>query len=386
MVPGRNNNVMPSTCTGFTLLTSTLLVPIKNQGAVVLRLLLLLIFLGGGSLWMGYAHIQSLFAKPLAFSEGPYALDVLPGSSFSAVTRQFERDGLFPYPRLLAFYGRYFGYSRNLKAGEYAISSGSSMFDVLEVLKSGAVVYHQLTLLEGQTFKVFRQQLLDTRNLRHDITELSDEDIMEKLGAVRVHPEGQFYPDTYFFQKNDSDFDILQRAHRRLQDVLQEEWDNRVKEEQAGTLESLPYKTSYDALIMASIIEKETGQPKERPEIAAVFVQRLKKKMRLQTDPTVIYGLGERYQGNITKRHLREKTPYNTYRINGLPPTPIASVGQAAINAALHPATSTALYFVAKGDGSHKFSKTLKEHQKAVRKYQWKRKANYRSAPAPSLK
>ena len=356
----------------------------------MLRLLLVLTFLGCGALWFGYAHVQSLFSKPLAFSEGSYALDVLPGSSFSGVTRQFERDGLFPYPRLLAFYGKYFGYSRSLKAGEYSIASGSSMLDVLDILKSGAVVYHQLTLLEGQTFKAFRLQLLDTQNLEHNIAELSNDEIMKKLGAQGVHPEGQFYPDTYFFQRHDSDFDILQRAYLRLQSVLQKEWGNRIKEEknkeeQNASLEKLPYKTPYDALIMASIIEKETGQPSERAEIAAVFVQRLKKKMRLQTDPTVIYGLGERYKGNITKRHLREKTPYNTYRINGLPPTPIASVGQAAIHAALHPATSTALYFVAKGDGSHKFSKTLKEHQQAVRQYQWKRKANYRSAPASSL-
>lgn len=385
MDPRRNNNVMSRTCTGYAFLTSAFLKPIKNQGIVLLRLLLLLAFLGGGALWMGYAHVQTLFSKPLEFPEGRYALDVLPGSSFGRVTRQFERDGLFPYPRLLAFYGRYFGYSRNLKAGEYSIVSGSSMLDVLDILKSGAVVYHQLTLLEGQTFKAFRQQLLDTRNLEHNIDRLSDDDIMTKLGAAGVHPEGQFYPDTYFFQKNDSDFDILQRAYLRLQNVLQKEWRNRAKEASNATLEGLPYKTSYDALIMASIIEKETGQPSERAEIAAVFVQRLKKKMRLQTDPTVIYGLGERYQGNITRRHLREKTPYNTYRINGLPPTPIASVGRAAIYAALHPAKSTALYFVAKGDGSHKFSKTLKEHQQAVRQYQWKRKANYRSAPIPSL-
>jgi len=376
---------MSGTCTGFAFLTSILLIPIKNQGAVLLRLLLLLAFLGSGALWMGYAHVQTLFSKPIEFPEGQYALDVLPGSSFGRVTRQFERDGLFPYPRLLAFYGRYFGYSRNLKAGEYSIASGSSMLDVLDILKSGAVVYHQLTLLEGQTFKAFRQQLLDTRDLEHNIGKLSDDDIMIKLGAAGVHPEGQFYPDTYFFQKNDSEFHILQRAYLRLQDVLQKEWRNRAKEEESASLGRLPYKTSYDALIMASIIEKETGQPSERAEIAAVFIQRLKKKMRLQTDPTVIYGLGDRYQGNITRRHLRGKTPYNTYRINGLPPTPIASVGQAAIYAALHPTTSTALYFVAKGDGSHKFSKTLKEHQQAVRQYQWKRKANYRSAPTPSL-
>lgn len=350
----------------------------SNRGMVIIRLLLLIVLLGSSVVGIGYAHVHSLFSKPLEFVAGHYELEVMPGSSFRSVTRQFERDGLFPYPRLLAVYGQYAGYAKSLKAGEYAISSGSTLYEVLETLKAGAVVYHQLTLLEGQTFNVFRQQLLDTPNLKHTISELSDEDIMFKLGSPGIHPEGQFYPDTYFFQKNDSDFDILQRSHRRLRSVLAEEWEKKS--------EKLPYKTPYEALIMASIIEKETGQPHERAEIASVFVQRLKKKMRLQTDPTVIYGLGDRYQGNITKRHLREKTPYNTYRINGLPPTPISSAGQASIYAALHPADSVALYFVAKGDGSHQFSSTLKEHQKAVRQYQWKRKSDYRSAPRSSSK
>lgn len=344
-----------------------------SRASALLRFLVLCVVMLGGISWASYSHMQSLLARPLDFAEGTYALDVVPGSNFGQLTRQFERDGLFPYPRLLAFYGRYFGYSRNLKAGEYAISSGSSLREMLDIIKSGIVVQHQVTLLEGQTFSAFRRQLVDTPNLKHEIAALSDQEIMQKLGAPGVHPEGQFYPDTYFFRKNDSDFDILRRAYVHLQKVLKEEWSGRAK--------SLPYETPYEALIMASIIEKETGQPSERPEISSVFVQRLRKKMRLQTDPTVIYGLGERYKGNITKKHLLEKTPYNTYRINGLPPTPISSAGRAAIHAALHPIDSEALYFVAKGDGSHQFSKTLEEHQKAVRQYQLTRKSSYRSSP-----
>ena len=344
-----------------------------SRASVLLRFLVLCIALLGGVLWASYGHMQSLLTRPLEFSEGTYVLDVIPGSNFSQLARQFERDGLFPYPRLLSFYGRYLGYARNLKAGEYAIANGNSLLEMLEIIKSGIVVQHQVTLLEGQTFSVFRSQLLDTPNLRHELEGLTDQEIMEKLGAAGIHPEGQFYPDTYFFRKNDSDFDILRRAYVHLHAVLKEEWGGRAK--------SLPYELPYDALIMASIIEKETGQPSERSEISSVFVQRLRKKMRLQTDPTVIYGLGDRYKGNITKKHLLEKTPYNTYRINGLPPTPISSAGRAAIHAALHPADSESLYFVAKGDGSHQFSKTLKEHQKAVREYQLKRKSSYRSAP-----
>jgi len=324
-------------------------------------------------LWMGWLYVDSILFQPLKIAKGSYSLDVMPGTNFGSLARKFERDGLFPHPRLLTLYGRYFGYARSLKVGEYNVSSGSSMNDLLEMLKKGSVVYHQVTLLEGQTFNDFRLQLSDTANLKHLIKTLSNEEIMELLGAEGVHPEGQFYPDTYYFQKNDSDFDVLQRAYKRLHKVLNKEWAKRAKK--------LPYKTPYDALIMASIIEKETGQPRERAEIAAVFVSRLKKRMRLQTDPTVIYGLGKRYHGNITRKHLREKTPYNTYRINGLPPTPISSAGQAAIHAALHPAKSEALYFVAKGDGSHQFSKNLIQHEKAVRQYQWKRKSNYRSAP-----
>mgnify|MGYP000117690741 FL=1 len=202
---------------------------------------------------------------------------------------------------------------------------------------------------------------------------LSNQEIEKLLGLEATsHLEGQFYPDTYNFHKGDSDLDILKRAHNRLKTILGEEWAARQKD--------LPLESAYEALILASIIEKETGVPEERPEIAGVFVRRLQKKMRLQTDPTVIYGLGDNYQGNITRKHLRQDTIYNTYRISGLPPTPIALVGRAAIHAALNPKPGKSLYFVAKGDGSHYFSATLEEHNKAVRKFQLKRRSDYRSS------
>ncbi len=345
----------------------------KMRGAIRTRMLLLLCLLAGIAVWLGNAHIQSLLNRPIMFEGEGYSFEIAPGSGFSKLCYQFERDGVFPYPRLLSLYGRFSGDAKRVKAGEYRIDNGLSLYDVLDIVKSGKVVYREVILLEGQTFTALRKQLLDVPYLIHQTSELTNVEIMALVGDSQLHPEGQFYPDTYFFQKNDTDLDILRRAHNKLVKVLEDEWGKRNP--------NLPYKTAYEALIMASIIEKETGQPRERPDIAAVFVQRLNKKMRLQTDPTVIYGLGDRYQGNITRKHLREKTPYNTYRINGLPPTPIASAGHAAIHAALNPSKSEALYFVAKGDGSHQFSKSLSEHQAAVRRFQWKRKSNYRSAP-----
>lgn len=342
-------------------------------GASKIQLLVLLCVLMAGAMWFGVAHIQSLLNRPLEFDSGSYTFEILPGSGFSTLCYQLERDNVFPYPRLLSLYGRLSGDAKQVKAGEYQVSNGGGLLDILAAVKSGKVLYREVTLLEGQTFSTIRKQLLDVPYLIHQTAGLTDVEVMDLVGNSQLHPEGQFYPDTYFFQKNDTDLDILRRAHARLTGVLKEEWGAR----QPG----LPYGSAYESLIMASIIEKETGQPSERPDIAAVFISRLNKKMRLQTDPTVIYGLGDRYQGNITRRHLREKTPYNTYRINGLPPTPIASAGRAAIHAALNPSDSTALYFVAKGDGSHQFSKTLAEHQKAVRQFQWKRASNYRSAP-----
>ncbi|MDX1803841.1 MAG: endolytic transglycosylase MltG [Alcanivorax sp.] len=227
--------------------------------------------------------------------------------------------------------------------------------------------------MDGWTFDEWRKQLDAMDTLKHALKGLSDDAVMARLGHKGQHPEGWFAPDTYFYTRGTSDLTLLERAMARQQDILNQAWAERDQ--------NLPYSGPYQALIMASIVEKETGVPSERAEIAGVFVNRLRKGMRLQTDPTVIYGMGDRYHGNIRRSDLHTPTPYNTYVIPGLPPTPIAMPGREAIMAAVHPADTEALYFVARGDGSHYFSKTLAEHRKAVRDFQLRRRQGYRSAP-----
>src|SRR5699024_1305743 len=263
----------------------------------------------------------------------------------------------------------------NVKAGEYTLLPADTFLTVLRRLQQGDVVRHSITIVEGTRFRDLRHLLAATETLSAETSELSDADIMQLLGHEGVHPEGWFAPDTYFYIKGDSDLDILQRAFNEQDKRLQELWQSK----QAY----LPYSTPYEALIMASIIERETGVASERREIAGVFVRRLQRGMKLQTDPTVIYGMGEEYKGRITRADLRKATPYNTYVIQGMPPTPIALPGKAAIHAALNPASGNTLYFVAKGDGSHYFSKSYNEHRAAIRRYQLQRRDDYRSSPAP---
>lgn len=250
--------------------------------------------------------------------------------------------------------------------GEYALKKNMSQNEILSLFVSGRVITYPLTLLEGWNFSQFREILKKSKNLKQTVADLSNQEIMTRLGRNGLHPEGYFYPDTYFYSAGSTDFTILKNAFERMQSRLDQQWQAREK--------GLPYKSRYEALIMASIVEKETGQASERPVIAGVFINRLRIGMRLQTDPTVIYGMGNIFKGNIRKKDLRKDTPYNTYTRNGLPPTPIAMPGDDAIYAALHPAKTNALFFVARGDGSHVFSKTLKDHNKAVRKYQLKKK------------
>ena len=221
-----------------------------------------------------------------------------------------------------------------------------------------------------------RSALAKHEKIEQTLDGLSDSEVMAKLGHAGEFPEGRFFPDTYRFVRGMTDAQLLEKAYNRLEKVLAEEWQQRAPD--------LPYATPYEVLIMASLVEKETGVPQERGQIAGVFVRRMKIGMPLQTDPTVIYGLGERYNGKLTRAHLREPTPYNTYTIPGLPPTPIAMVGREAIHAALHPVSGSSLYFVAKGDGSHTFSDDLDAHNNAVREFQIKRRADYRSSPAPT--
>lgn len=285
------------------------------------------------------------------------------GASIHTVGKALQAKGLTNSPRFFAAAARLKGVAHQIKAGDYQVNPDTSLNQLLGNVVAGKVQLHRLVLVEGWSFKEFRLAINRHPQLLHDSQSLSDEQIMAKLGKAGQHPEGRFFPDTYSFPSATSDFTIYQLAARALEKTLAEEW--------AKQAPGLPYATPYEALIMASIVEKETGIPEERPEIAGVFVRRINKKMRLQTDPTVIYGMGDRYKGNIRRKHLREATPYNTYVIPGLPPTPIAMVGREAIHAALNPKDGNSLYFVATGsEGRHYFSSTLAEHNKAVYKYQ----------------
>lgn len=312
----------------------------------------------------GWSSYNNALDDHLIIESTDIHYSIKPGSSLSFIIYDLAKKNIIRNPRYLLWYARINGLSNKMKAGDYLLSNKLSSREFLNDIFSGKVVQYSLTIIEGWSF----QQLLNALNkhveIKHTINKSSKEDVMLKLGLAGIHFEGQFLPDTYLFPKMLSDIDFLKRAHLAMQNTLKEEWNRRA----VGIL----YKNSYEALIMASIIEKETGKASERSQISGVFVRRLKKRMRLQTDPTVIYGMGDRYKGNIRKRDLLRDTPYNTYRRRGLPPTPIALPGRDAIYAALHPVDGDALYFVARGDGSHQFSATLREHNKAVIKYQLK--------------
>ncbi|CAM3641733.1 endolytic transglycosylase MltG [Parendozoicomonas haliclonae] len=294
------------------------------------------------------------------------------GQSFSHVTAALHQVGLVDEPLLLRLYGRISGLETRLRAGEYEIEPGLTVAGLVDHLASGDVIQHEVMLVEGRTLDESLAQWSDSR-LKLTADEPRQTAITSLLQMKAPSSEGLFFSDTYFYEAGATDLDILRRAHERLVDVLEEEWQQRQP--------NLPYKTPYEALVMASIIERETAVPSERPVIAGVFVRRLQKGMRLQSDPTVIYGMGDNYDGRIRRKDLNTRTPWNTYRINGLPPTPIASVGRDAIHAALNPADGKALYFVARGDGTHVFNNTLAEHNRAVRKYQLNRRSDYRSTP-----
>lgn len=321
---------------------------------------------------------KQLLERPLPIKD-PMVYEVESGLGANQVMAQLQARNVLPEVWPLKIWLKLNPAKALLKAGEYEIPVGLNAYELLALLASGKTVQYQVTLPEGLNFAEALQLLQLQDKLAVKTTDLTVPQIMQKVSGKPLnevpHHEGRFFPDTYQYHKGVSDLQILKRAYGKMNRVLEEEW-------QKADKAALPYNSAYEALIMASIVEKETGVPSERSRIAGVFVQRLEKGMRLQTDPTVIYGLGDRYQGNITRRHLKEKTVYNTYRINGLPPTPIALPGQDAIHAALNPLKEGELYFVARGDGSHKFSRTLEEHNQAVRHYQiYKRKQNYQSAP-----
>ncbi|MEG5263803.1 endolytic transglycosylase MltG [Pseudomonas sp. JDS28PS106] len=303
-------------------------------------------------------------------------LDVPAGSTPSGVLNRLQSDGVIRDAFWLRLYWRFNLADQSLHSGEYRMTPGMDVQSLFEVWKRKEVVQYNLTLVEGWNFRQVRAALAAQPKLGQTLTGLSDSELMAKIGHPDVFPEGRFFPDTYRYVRGMTDAELLKQAYARLQDVLDEEWQKRAPD--------VAYVDPYQALIMASLVERETGVPHERGQIAGVFVRRLQQGMLLQTDPTVIYGMGERYNGKLTRADLREPTPYNTYVNAGLPPTPIALAGREAIRAALNPAPGDSLYFVAKGDGSHVFSNDLDAHNAAVREYQLKRRADYRSSPAPA--
>ncbi|SCW90825.1 MULTISPECIES: endolytic transglycosylase MltG [unclassified Pseudomonas] len=325
----------------------------------------------GASAW----KIHSALQQPLNITQEEL-LDVPNGTTPTGTLKRLEADGLIKDAFWLRIYWRFNLADQPLHSGEYRMMPGMTMEGLIAVWKRGEVVQYSVTLVEGWNFRQVRAALAKDEKLQQTLTNLSDSQVMDRLGHSGVFPEGRFFPDTYRFVRGTSDVDLLKKAYDRLEDVLAKEWAQRSAD--------VPYTLPYQALIMASLVEKETGVPQERGQIAGVFVRRMRLGMLLQTDPTVIYGLGERYTGKLTRAHLKEENPYNTYLIPGLPPTPIAMVGREAIHAALNPAPGNSLYFVARGDGSHVFSDDLESHNNAVREFQLKRRADYRSSPAPA--
>jgi UPF0755 protein len=318
-------------------------------------------------------QLRQRWIEPLLIPDQGFTLTIAPGDSLRSVADKLHRAGVLVYPKLVILYGRWTGLDQKIKRGEYLLPPKSTAKSLLMLLHRGDVIQYKVTLPEGITLAKALNILQQQEQMEKILAGPSDPRLIEMI-KPHSQPEGLFFPDSYQYARGDTDWSILQRAHSAMDAVLQEEWQRRAL--------SLPYETPYDALIMASVIERETGLPEERQQISGVFTRRLQQGMLLQTDPTVIYGLGVEFDGNLQREHLMEEDNFfNTYRHPGLPPTPIALPGRAAIHAALHPDEGTSLYFVARGDGGHVFSDTLQEHNRAVRKYQLQRSENYRSTP-----
>ena len=300
--------------------------------------------------------------QTLAFSPTPVAYDLKSGSSLRTVARELSAAGVIGEPLLFEIIGRLHGNASHVKAGNYELESPTTPLKVLQKITRGDATQATIRFIDGWTFTQMREALDSHESVKHDTQGLNHEAIARKLSIVDAQPEGWFFPETYHFSNGTSDLAILRRAQRLMQTQLNAQWAKRAANH--------PLATPYEALILASIVEKETGKAADRGMVASVFVNRLRINMRLQTDPTVIYGMGDAFDGNLRRRDLQADTPWNTYTRAGLPPTPIAMPGLASIQAALNPAQSKMLYFVARGDGSSQFSRTLDEHNAAVNRYQ----------------
>ena len=327
---------------------------LKFLSTLIVLLLLALAAAGGAFVW----HASS----PLELKSDPVEFHIAPGSGLRVAAREIAASGVGIEPWVLVILGRGLGVDTAIKAGSYEVSAGITPLDLIRKLTQGDVTQTDLTFVEGMTFQQMRDRLDAHPDVRHDSKGIPEQEVLRLIGVSESKAEGLFFPDTYLFAKQSRDIDILARALRTMQKHLAREWDARAP--------GLPYRSPYQALVMASIVEKETGRDQDRAMIAAVFVNRLRQGMLLQTDPSVIYGVGAKFNGNLRKHDLLADTPYNTYTRAGLPPTPIAMPGLASLQAALHPAQSEALYFVARGDGSSQFSRTLEEHNQAVNRYQ----------------
>lgn len=335
----------------------------RQTGNIALRasLIVIVLAIAGAIIWGGITYLH-FTRTPLAVRSAGQTLEIAKGEGFRGIVRQLRDEKLTTASPLLwrALAWR-LGVASKLHAGEYALAPGMTPTVLLENMAAGRVLHRRVTLVDGWTFEQVRQALQQAPKLAHDIDQLSDAEVMAKLGAPGQSPEGEFMPDTYDYVLGMSDLDILARAHKAMQAFLAREWARRDT--------SIWIQQPYQALVLASLVEKETAVPSELPRIAGVFERRLKLGMKLDTDPSVIFGMGAAYAGKIHKVDLETDTPYNTYTRAGLPPTPIALPSRAAIHAVLHPAAGDALYFVAKGDGTHEFSATLAEQNAAVKKY-----------------
>lgn len=312
------------------------------------------------------AGLFTYYARtPIPLEHTPFEFSLKQGSSLKSAAHQMQQAGGLNNEWLFVLLARGLRKASQIKPGNYQLEHEVTPLQLLNMISKGQVEQSSMTIIEGSTFKELRSKLNSDSTLRHDSQQLSDAEILKRIGATETVAEGLFFPDTYNYANGSSDLKVLKRAYQLMQRNLQDSWKKRDPD--------LPFETPYQALILASIVEKETGQSSDRPMIASVFINRLRKNMRLQTDPTVIYGLGDKFDGNLRKRDLTHDTPYNTYTRDGLTPTPIALPGAASLQAVLHPAASHALYFVARGDGSSQFSNSLAEHNNAVNRYQLKK-------------